>query len=128
MRSLLLPAAAALLVLAGALPAPAAEPLSDEQRQQIETVVRDYIRQHPEIIVEALQSAEDKMEAEKDSRAKQALTERRRDLIEDAAAPVGGNPLGNVTVVEFFDYRCPYCKQVHPAIVELLGSDKQIRF
>jgi protein-disulfide isomerase len=129
MRSGLFAASAALLLSIAAAPAPrAAEPLSAEQRQEIESIVRDYIRQHPEILIESLQSAEEKLEAEKESRAKGALAERRRDLMEDAAAPVGGNPQGNVTVVEFFDYRCPYCKQVHPAIVQLLGEDKQIRF
>jgi protein-disulfide isomerase len=128
MRSAFVSAAAALLLVAVAPSTRAGEPLGAEQRDQIESVVRDYLRAHPEIIVEALQSAEAKMEAEKESRAQVAVAERRRDLLEDAAAPVGGNPQGNVTVVEFFDYRCPYCKQVHPAIVQLLGEDKQIRF
>ena len=45
-----------------------------------------------------------------------ALTERRHDIFEDPNAPVVGNPQGDVTLVEFFDYRCPYCKQVAPAI------------
>jgi protein-disulfide isomerase len=123
-----LTAALALLLAASAAPMRAAEPLSAEQRQQIEGVLRDYLMQHPEFLLEALQAAEDKMKAAEEGRAKQALGERRRDLLEDAAAPVGGNPKGDVTVVEFFDYRCPYCKQVHPAIVQLLGEDKQLRF
>ena len=55
------------------------------------------------------------------------LAERRQEIFEDPNAPVAGNPKGDVTLVEFFDYRCPYCKQVAPAIDALLAEDKKLR-
>jgi protein-disulfide isomerase len=124
--------AAALGVLLPALLGPtagrAAEPFTPDQQRAIEQIVREYLVSHPEVLMEALQAVEEKMRDEQDGRAKEALATRQKDLLEDAASPVGGNPKGDVTVVEFFDYRCPYCKQVHPAIVELLGQDQGIRF
>ena len=46
----------------------------------------------------------------------------------DPDTPVAGNPKGDVSLVEFFDYRCPYCKQVEPSLEALLGEDRQLRF
>jgi protein-disulfide isomerase len=79
------------------------------------------------VIVEALQSAEDKMKAQGEERARAAVVERREELLNDATAPVAGNPKGDVTVVEFFDYRCPYCKQVEPSLEKLVAEDRQLR-
>jgi protein-disulfide isomerase len=56
------------------------------------------------------------------------IRDRRREIFDDPATPVGGNPQGDVTVVEFFDYQCPYCKQVRPAIQKLLDQDRKLRF
>jgi protein-disulfide isomerase len=110
------------------LAASAADEFSADQQRAIEKIVREYLVGHPEVLMEALQAAEEKMNAEQEGRSKAALAERRKEIFEDPADPVGGNPKGDVTIVEFFDYRCPYCKQVHPSIVELIGSDKQVRF
>jgi len=49
-------------------------------------------------------------------------------IVDDPLTPVGGNPKGNVTVVEFFDYRCGYCKRAHPTIKQLLAEDPSIRY
>src|SRR6202008_4197318 len=76
----------------------------------------------------ALQAAEDKMKSEAHDKASAALSSRQRDIFDDPDAPVAGNPKGDVSVVEFFDYRCPYCKQVEPALEALLGQDKKLRF
>jgi protein-disulfide isomerase len=110
------------------LAASAADEFSADQQRAIEKIVREYLVKHPEVLMEALQAAEEKMNADQEDRSKAALAERRKEIFEDPADPVGGNPKGDVTIVEFFDYRCPYCKQVHPSIVELIGSDKQVRF
>jgi protein-disulfide isomerase len=123
-------AALGLVLLAGLgmAPARAADPFTPDQQRAIEQIVRDYLVGHPEVLMEALQAAEDKMKEDEEGRAKEALATRQKDLYQDPATPVGGNPKGDVTVVEFFDYRCPYCKQVHPSVVEMLGQDKGIRF
>ena len=75
-------------------------------------------------MVEVLRAAEAKIKA---GRGRDAPGDRRRrnELLGDATSPVGGNPEGDVTIVEFFDYRCPYCKQVEPALEALVKEDRQ---
>jgi len=107
-------------------PAGAAE-LAPEQRREIESIIRDYLLQHPEVLIEAMRAAEDKVKTEAGEKAKQALVARRSEIFHDPGTPVGGNPKGDVTLVEFFDYRCPYCKQVQPRLKELLAGDHQLR-
>ena len=107
-------------------PAGAAE-LAPEQRREIESIVHDYLLQHPEVLIEAMRAAEEKVKTEAGEKAKQALVARRSEIFDDPGTPVGGNPKGDATLVEFFDYRCPYCKQVQPRLKELLAGDQQLR-
>ena len=107
-------------------PAGAAE-RAPEQRREIESIIHDYLLQHPEVLIEAMRAAEDKVKTEAGEKAKQALVARRSEIFDDPGTPVGGNPKGDVTLVEFFDYRCPYCKQVQPRLKELLAGDHQLR-
>jgi protein-disulfide isomerase len=124
MRLLICLAAA---LLAATPLARAADAVTPAQKSAFEQIIHDYILHHPEVVIEALQSAEDKMKAQGEERARAAVVERRQELLEDPAAPVAGNPKGDVTIVEFFDYRCPYCKQVEPALEALLKEDRQLR-
>ncbi len=120
---------AILLPIIAGLPAPAAaaDPLTPEQKQAVEQIIHDYFLKNPEFMVEVLRAAEAKLKQEKAEDARQAIAANRHALIADATSPVGGNPEGDVTVVEFFDYRCPYCKQVEPALEALLKEDPKIR-
>jgi len=102
--------------------------ISPEQRKAIEAIIHDYLMQNPDVLIDALREAEAKANSEADVKATQVLRDRRHEVFDDPATPVGGNPQGDVTVVEFFDYRCPYCKQVHPAIQKLLDQDRKLRF
>jgi protein-disulfide isomerase len=124
MRLLICLAAA---LLAATPLARAADAVTPAQKSAFEQIIHDYILHHPEVVIEALQSAEDKMKAQGEERARAAVVERRQELLEDPTAPVAGNPKGDVTIVEFFDYRCPYCKQVEPALEALLKEDRQLR-
>jgi len=99
-----------------------------EQRKQIEAIIKDYLVKNPDVLMDALQAAEDKVKADSRDKASAALVSRKHDLYEDPASPVGGNPNGDVSLVEFFDYRCPYCKQVEPALERLLTEDQKLRF
>jgi protein-disulfide isomerase len=110
----------------GAGRAPAAE-LSPAQRQEIEQLIHDYLIKNPDVLIDALRGAEAKLNREADAKAAQALKDRHREIFDDPATPVGGNPKGDATIVEFFDYRCPYCKQVQPAMQKLLQQDPQLR-
>ncbi|MBK8211521.1 MAG: DsbA family protein [Rhodospirillales bacterium] len=105
----------------------AAEPLSDAQEQAIEQLVRDYIMKHPEVLLESLQAYDNKQRETQEQAAQKAVAGNRDALERDASTPVGGNPKGDVTIVEFFDYRCGYCKKVLPSVQELLKTDGNIR-
>jgi len=107
-------------------PVSAAE-FTPEQRQAIEAIIRDYLQKNPEALLDALQAAKDKMEGEAHDKASAALAARRHEVFDDPDAPIAGNPKGNATLVEFFDYRCPYCKQVEPSLDALLAQDRQLR-
>src|ERR1044071_8209489 len=99
-----------------------------DQRKAIETIIHDYLTKNPDVLLDALQAAEDKMKGDAKDKAAQALSTRRREIFEDSDTPVAGNPQGDVSIVEFFDYRCPYCKQVEPALEKLLRDDRKLRF
>jgi protein-disulfide isomerase len=116
--------------LTAAVPAQSlrAAEISPAQRQAIEGIIHDYLMQNPDVLIEALRGAEDKMNREADAKASKVLSERRSEIFDDPATPVGGNPRGDVTIVEFFDYRCPYCKQVLPSLQTLLKEDHDLRF
>ena len=104
------------------------EALTPEQKAAVETIVREYLRQHPEAIVEALQEMQAREQAAAERRSREALAALHDELINDAAAPVGGNPDGDITVVEFFDYRCSYCKSTFPGLMATLNADGNIRY
>src|SRR5690349_4174218 len=123
------PLLAALLILAALLPlrAATAADFTPDQRKAIEGIIHDYLTKNPEVMLDALEAAKEKLSQDAHDKAGAALTARRHDILEDPTTPVGGNPNGDVSLVEFFDYRCPYCKQVEPSLEALLGEDRQLR-
>jgi protein-disulfide isomerase len=98
------------------------------QRAAIGRIIHDYLLKNPDVLIEALHNAEDKLTQEADAKATKVLSERANEIFDDPATPVGGNPKGDVNIAEFFDYRCPYCKQVLPALQSLLKEDHELRF
>ncbi|MFN8924770.1 MAG: DsbA family protein [Rhodospirillales bacterium] len=124
MRRLPVVLLATLAFAAFAAPPPAAQV---RDRAEIERIVRDVIRENPEIVLEALEALRSREAKAREEQARRMLTERREDLLRDPASPVGGNPQGDVTIVEFFDYQCGYCKTVHGTVKDLLASDGRIR-
>jgi protein-disulfide isomerase len=106
---------------------PSSPALTEAQKGEVEQIVRDYLQRHPEAIIDAIESARQMAEEAKSRQAQFVVASRRVELVADPATPIGGNPHGDVTIVEFFDYRCPYCKQVQPAIEALLAQDSKLR-
>lgn len=117
------------LLLAAPLAAPvrAAEPLTPAQKEEVEKVIHDYFLAHPEFMIEVLHAAEAKLKEEKAEEARQAIAAKQDELFHDETSPIGGNAAGDVTIVEFFDYRCPYCKQVQPTLWTLVKTDPKLR-
>ena len=101
--------------------------VSPDQRKAFEGVIRDYLLKNPAIIREAMLALQQREEEEKQAKATRALKEYSGELYHDASSPVGGNPKGDVTIVEFFDYNCGYCKRVAPTISALLKQDPNVR-
>jgi len=95
--------------------------------EAIERIIRDYLLRHPQVIMDALQAWERRQEADKAARVKETIARRRAELSEDPSSPVGGNESGDVTVVEFFDYRCPHCRTASRMLAELVAEDGGIR-
>ena len=111
----------------GAASAQADETPTPAQRQMLEQVIHDYLLSHPEIVIDALKAADAKAKADQENEARAEIVKHRDELLHDPTSPVAGNPDGDVTIVEFFDYRCPYCKQMEPALEALLKEDGKVR-
>ena len=118
----------ALLALTIAAPVTAGDSLTPEQKSEVEKTVREYLLNNPGVVLEAIDAFRAKQEAKDKDRSKAIIAAHRGKLENDPNSPVGGNPKGDVTMVEFFDYRCGYCKRVFPAVVELLNTDGNIRY
>jgi protein-disulfide isomerase len=94
----------------------------------LEAAVARTLAERPELIVGALQSAENRARAHQEALAREALSSNRDLLLgRGPDAIVLGNASGDVTVVEFFDYRCPYCKRVTDGVFDTVKADGNVR-
>jgi protein-disulfide isomerase len=129
MKARFLAAALATMLAAGVAAAPASaqqnETLTDQAK--MEQIIHDYLMAHPEVILEAVDNYQKQQEKAATQKQAQAIVDRRQELQRTPDDPVIGNPNGDVTVVEFFDYRCPYCKSVAPGFIELYEKDGKAR-
>ncbi len=98
-----------------------------DQVQGIEQIVRDYLIQHPEVLIQSLTAYQESQRVAQEQRRQQAVVDSRTALTEDPETPVMGNPAGDVAIVEFFDYRCPYCRRVANAVKKVVADDGKIR-
>ncbi len=130
-RSLVAGAAAlaltALAPLVPVTPATAADVFSPEQKKAIETIIKDYLVANPELFLEIQGALEQKMEKVQAEKLKVALKENAADIYRRPDAPFAGNPNGDITVVEFFDYNCGYCKRGLSDIAKLVENDPKVR-
>ena len=104
-----------------------ASALSEGQRDDVRTVVRNYLIENPGVIVEAIETMQARQHAVEQGRAKQALATQRSALENGDGDPVLGPDNASVTLVEFFDYQCPYCKKMTGAMLSLLEEDRDLR-
>ncbi|WP_081816583.1 DsbA family protein [Fodinicurvata fenggangensis] len=93
----------------------------------MERVVENYIMENPEIILRALEVLETRQQEEASQARRQAVEEYGDALFESDTAPVLGNPDGKLSLVEFFDYQCGYCKQASPGLQQLLERNDEVR-
>ena len=101
--------------------------LSTLPQDAFERRVRDYLVANPEVIVKAMQNLDQRQRDAEQTEAQAALATHRDELLNSPESPVGGNLQGDVTLVEFFDYNCSYCRQVAPAMMAAEAGDPQLR-
>lgn len=112
---------AALLCSAGAT----AADLPD--KRALDEAIRSYLLEHPEVIVQALEKYDQKERATREQSANDALKARKDDLYNHPMTPITGDPKGDVTIIEFFDYQCPYCKHAMQNVLEVQKEDPRLR-
>ncbi|MCR6632381.1 MAG: DsbA family protein [Magnetospirillum sp.] len=121
---------ALLLGLTLAMPAARAQEdqtFSPKQADAIRKIVRDYLMEHPEVIGDAVEALREKMRAQAEVEAKKAIEARKDELFNGKDDPVAGNAKGDVVIVQFFDYNCPYCKVVMDPLLEAVKADGKTR-
>jgi protein-disulfide isomerase len=123
-KTLLIASAAAILAFVS--PA-SAQSFSGAQRSDIEKIVREYIITHPEVLQEAMAELEKRQQSAELERAKTAVAGNAELLFNSPRQVVIGNPQGDVTLVEFFDYNCGYCKRALTDLVDIIKADPKLR-
>jgi protein-disulfide isomerase len=123
---------AAALMVSGlafaSLPAAAQDvPLTPKQTEAVKKVVRDYLMEHPEVLGEALEALREKMRAQSEADAHKMMEARKDEIFKNPDDPQAGNPKGDLTVVEFMDYNCGFCKQTYDSLWEAVKADGKVR-
>src|SRR5690349_19637454 len=122
------PFAAATFALTLALPTAApAQSFSPDQRGEIETIVREYLLKNPEVLQEVMNELEKRQAAAEVEKHRKAVSDNSALIFQSPRQVVLGNPKGDVTMVELFDYNCAYCKRAHADMKKLIENDKNLR-
>ncbi len=128
-------AAAAALAMLGAgvalVPASTAvaagDAFSADQKAQLGALIKDYLLKNPEVMIDVQRILEAKQEAQRQESAAKAVSENASSLYKNAGLPVAGDGKGDVTVVEFFDYNCGYCRKAVEPMGKLIDADKKVK-
>lgn len=107
--------------------AQAAASFSPAQRAEIVRILREALVKDPSILRDAITALQDDEASRKQTAVQRAIAGARSELVGDPTDPQAGNPKGGVTIVEFYDVRCPYCRRMVPVMAELLRRDKDVR-
>ena len=121
------PIAAAVLALSLGAAAPAMA-LDAKQKEEIGQFIKEYLIQNPEIMLDVQNALQAKQEAARTQASAQAVASNKKAIFSDTGDMILGNPKGDVTIVEFFDYNCGYCKHALSDMNEIIDSDKNVRF
>ena len=122
---IVVPVVAALLF---ALPPALAQAFSPDQRHEIEGIIKDYLMAHPQVLQDVINELDKQQKEASAEKARTAIKTNNATIFNSPHEVVLGNPSGNVTMVEFFDYNCGYCKHALPDMMKLLQTDPNLRF
>jgi protein-disulfide isomerase len=107
--------------------AKAGDLFSPEQRKAIEAIIKDYLIANPEVFLEVQSALEARMEEIQAKRLQAAIAAQSEEIYRNPGAPIAGNPTGDITIVEFFDYNCGYCKRAFTDIAKLVEKDAKVK-
>lgn len=129
---LCVPALAAGLVFFGSLPFMSAQAadgprFEGKDKAAIEKIVHDYILENPEVLIEAMHELDKKQQAANLAETQAVIEKSHKAIYNNPDDFVAGNPKGDVTIVEFFDYQCGYCKRSFEPLMEFVKGDGNIR-
>jgi protein-disulfide isomerase len=123
---------AALTALALCLAAPVSAfdigKMTDAEREALRAEIRAYLLEHPELLIEVSDALEARQAADQAKGDAALIATNSAEIFAGPADFVGGNPEGSLTLVEFLDYRCGYCKKAHAEVADLVNSDGDIRY
>jgi protein-disulfide isomerase len=106
----------------------AAQNFSTDQRHEIEGIVKSYLVQHPEVLQEVMDALDKKQKEADADKARTTIKDNNATIFNSPHQVVLGNPQGNVTMVEFFDYNCAFCKRALPDMLDLLKTNPDLKF
>ena len=109
------------------LRATADEGFSAKEKSAIDAMIQDYIMKNPQVILDAVQQHQERQAAAEQARQQAQLQVMNEQIKQSKTSPIGGNPEGDITIVEFFDYNCGYCKRVHGTVADVLEKDGKVR-
>lgn len=120
-------ASASVALLPALMPLPAGA-LDEAQKREFGEFIREYLIENPEIMLEVQDALQKKQEEIRSQRSAEALSTNRDAIFNSAYDLAIGNPKGDVTVVEFFDYNCGYCRRAHADMEAVIEEDKNVRY
>jgi protein-disulfide isomerase len=115
------------LALCATSPSASAQNFSDAQKRDIETIIKNYLVAHPEVLEEAMGELSKRQAAEDAQKHEASITENAKAIFNSPHGVVLGNKDGDVTFVEFFDYNCGYCKRAMAVMLDLMKSDPKLK-
>jgi protein-disulfide isomerase len=101
---------------------------TDEQKKALGEIIKDYLVKNPEVMIEVQNALDEKVEKQQNAKLKTFMAENGKAIYRSPNSSVAGDPDGDITVVEFFDFNCGYCKRGLPEVQKLIHDDKKVRF
>ena len=95
---------------------------------EIEKIVHDYLLKNPEVVYDAIQELQKRQAAQEAERQRSMIVSQSKQIFEDPADPVAGDPASKVAMVEFFDYHCGYCRAMQPSLEGMMNTESKVRF
>jgi protein-disulfide isomerase len=120
--------AATLLLALPAVTSVQAQSFSTDQREEIGNIIKDYLLAHPEVMQDVMAELEKRQQVAEAAKHRTAVAENKATLFSSPHQVVLGNPQGSVTMVEFFDYNCGFCKRALPDMLDLVKTDPNLKF